>query len=100
MIVIKPVKGLQGMLRVIVKRNRIAQNSGPFRSSNLGGYRVKRFGQLQDEWVNGPLMALEEFRAQFPVLKNLRDEYPVDGELSRQYEGDFEIIGAPQVVLV
>src|SRR5260370_1152165 len=100
MIIIKSFKGRQRLLRVVVKRNCIAQVCCPFRGFNLGGYRVERFGQFRDEWVGGALVALEEFRAEFSILKNLRDKYPVDGELSRQYEGDFEVVGSRQVMLV
>lgn len=44
-------------------------------------------------------MALEEFRAEFLIFENLRDEYPIYGELSRQYESDFEVVGTRQVML-
>ena len=44
MIVIQSVKGCQGMLRVIVKRNCIAQDSCPLRGFNLSGYRIERLG--------------------------------------------------------
>jgi hypothetical protein len=99
MIVIQSVKGCQGMLRVIVKRNCIAQDSYPLCGFNLSGYRFERLGQLGDKWVSGALVKLEEFRAEFPVLKNFRDKYPVDGEFSRQYKGDPKIVGSPQVLL-
>ena len=46
MIVIQSVKGCQGMLRVRVKRNCIAQDGYPLRGFNLSGYRFERLGQL------------------------------------------------------
>lgn len=69
MIVVESVQGRESMLRVIMKRNCIAQDSGPFRGLNLGGYRANVWANPEMKGSAVPSCCLKNFEQSFPYSK-------------------------------